>query len=155
MRKIALIAAVTAAWLLANPAVQLSQPGWLEVGVTPALAAQAKQVKKGPHGPARRPVMRRRVRGSSTPVPSNAPGLYPMQTYAPPAQPNSAPMAVQAPPVPGYPQAPSIAILPRGYVGGGGAETYSDKVVRCTHQAGLGGLPSDQQPAYVTTCAGQ
>jgi hypothetical protein len=154
MRKLILIAIIAAAWLLADPSLEFNARGWLEVGATPALA-QTKQVKKRPHGLLRHRPVRRPIRGSSTPVPSNAPGLYPMQTYAPPIAPGTAPTALQAPPVPGYPQAPTTAILPRGYVGGGGTETYSDKVIRCTHQAAAGGLPGDQQTGYVSTCAGQ
>ncbi len=152
MRRIIQIAVVATAWLLASPTVQFAPSAWLEVGVPPAVA---RVVKHSPHGVVKHRIARRPVRGSSTPVLSNAPGLYPMQTYAPPTVPNTAPTAMQASPVPGYPQVPTVAILPRGSTGGAGAETYSDKVVRCTHQAGLGGLPSDQQGAYVSTCAGQ
>jgi hypothetical protein len=144
------IAIVTAGWLLASPSLQFSVPEWIEVGAPPALA---KAVKHPRHGVVRHRPARRVVRGSSAPVFSNQPGLYPMQTYAPPAMPGTAATATQAPPVPGYPQVPTVAILPRGSTGGAGAETFSDKVVRCTHQGSLGGLPGDQQGAYVTTCA--
>jgi hypothetical protein len=149
MRKLIWITLIATAWLLADPALEFRVPGWLEVGAPPALA-QA-QVKKRPSGLRHRAM--RRVRGSSTPVQSNAPGLYPMQNYASPAAPNTTGSVVQAPPIAGYPQVPTTAILPRGSTGGAGAETYSDKVVRCTHQAGLGGLQSDQQSAYITNCA--
>lgn len=151
MRKIIWITLIATAWLLADPALEFRVPGWLEVGAPPALA-QA-QLKKRPHGLLRHRAARRPVRGSSTPVQSNQPGLYPMQTHAPPAAPETTATVRHAAPVPGYPQVPTTAILPRGSTGGAGAETYSDKVVRCTHQAGLGGLQSDQQSAYITSCA--
>jgi hypothetical protein len=150
MRKLILIAAAAIAWLLASPTLQFAPSAWLEVGAPPAAA---RVVKHPSHGVVRHRTARRPARGSSTPVLSNQPGLYPMQTYAPPSAINNVPTAFQAPPVPGYPQVPSVAILPRGATGGAGAETFSDKVVRCTHQAGLGGLPGDQQGAYVATCA--
>ncbi len=149
MLRIIQIAIVAVAWLLASPTLQFAPSALLEVGVP---LAAARVVKHPPHGIVRHRV-RRPIRGSSTPVPSNALVLYPMQTYAPPTAPGTAPTAIQAPPVPGYPQVPTVAILPRGSTGGAGAETFSDKVVRCTHQAGLGGLQSDQQSAYVATCA--
>jgi hypothetical protein len=156
MRRPIKIAIVTAGWLLASPSVHVpfGASSWLEVG--PPLVLAAQQAAKHPSQRIlRHKVVRRPIRGSSTSPGSNQPGLYPFNPVV--AVPNTAPMATvtQAPPVPGYPGVPSMAILPRGDTGGAGLETYSDKVVRCTQQAAAGGLPGDQQSMYVTTCAGQ
>jgi hypothetical protein len=160
MRRPIKIAIVTAGWLLASPSVHLplGASSWFEVGPPLVMAAKegAKRVvKHPPHRILRRKAARRPIRTSSTPPGSNQPGLYPFNPVV--AVPNTAPLptVTQAPPVPGYPGVPSMAILPRGDTGGAGLETYSDKVVRCTHQAAAGGLPGDQQGMYVTTCAGQ
>ncbi|MEA2952595.1 MAG: hypothetical protein QOJ96_2115 [Alphaproteobacteria bacterium] len=152
-RRLIRIGIVTGVWLVASPSVQwqFNAPSWVEVGPLPA---QARAVKQRPHRIVQQRT-RRTLRGSSTPVLSNQPGLYPMQTYAPPATPGTAPTVLQAPPVPGYSQVPTVAILPRGSTGGASAETFSDKVVRCNHQAGLGGLTGGDQSTYVSTCAGQ
>lgn len=152
MRRFIQIAILAAAWLLASPTLQFAPSVSLEVGAPPAAA---KAVKHPRHGVVRHRPARRVVRGSSTPVLSNQPGLYPMQTYAPPAMPGTTPTALQGPPVAGYPQVPTVPILPRGTTGGAGAETFSDKVVRCSHQAGLSGLSAGDQNTYVATCAGQ
>ncbi len=59
----------------------------------------------------------------------------------------------EAAPVPGYLQVPTVPVLPRGSTGGAGLETVNDRIVRCTHQAALGGLPADQQGGYIHACA--
>ena len=100
MRRIIRIAIAAAAWLLASPTLQFTPSAWLEVGVPPAAA---RVVKHAPQKAGRHGVVRRRARGSSMPVLSNQPGLYPMQTYAPPSATIAAPGAFQAPPVAGYP----------------------------------------------------
>jgi hypothetical protein len=151
MRKLILIAVAAAAWLLASPTLQFAPSVWLEVGAPPAAAKAVKQ--KHPRQGLVRHRSRPVIRASYSPVLSNQPGLYPMQTYAPPTMPGAAPTAFQAPAVAGYPQVPTVPILPRGSTGGAGAETFSDRVVRCTHQGSLGGLPGDQQGAYITSCA--
>jgi hypothetical protein len=117
------------------------------------MAATVKKHK--PHRVIRHKVVYRSIRGSSTPPGSNQPGLYPFTPVMTVPDATVAPTVTQAPPVPGYPQVPSVSILPRGSTGGAGAETFSDKVVRCSHQAGLGGLTGGEQNSYVTTCAGQ
>src|SRR5690606_11214775 len=50
---------------------------------------------------------------------------------------------------------PSVPIVPRGAVPGGGAETFGDRAARCAHQGGLAGLPNDQQNSYMGTCLNQ
>jgi hypothetical protein len=50
---------------------------------------------------------------------------------------------------------PSIPIVPRGAVPGGGAESFGDRAARCAHQGGLAGLPNDQQNSYMGTCLNQ
>jgi hypothetical protein len=101
----------------------------------------------------RHKAIRRTVRGSSTPPGSNQPGLYPYNPITTVPDTAVASSVTQAPPVPGYPQVPSVAILPRGSTGGAGPETFSDKAVRCSHQAGLGGINGDA--AYIGACVNQ
>ena len=48
---------------------------------------------------------------------------------------------------------PTLPVLPRGLVPGGGRETTSDRIVRCTHQGGLGGLKPGEMGRYVHNCA--
>jgi hypothetical protein len=50
---------------------------------------------------------------------------------------------------------PSVPIVPRGAVPGGGAESFGDRAARCAHQGGLAGLPNDQQNSYMGTCLNQ
>jgi hypothetical protein len=155
MRRLIRIAVVTGGWLLASPSLQLqfNAAPWLEVGPSPTLAATAKH---RPHHAVRHKVLRRVVvRGSSTPPGSNQPGLYPFNPVMTVPDTTVRPTVTEAPPVPGYPQVPTVAILPRGSTGGTGAETFSDRAVRCSHQAGLGGLTGGEQKSYVSTCAAQ
>jgi hypothetical protein len=91
--------------------------------------------------------------GSAPVIQSNAPGLYPMQPITPPQVPNVLGTVSAADPVPGYPQVPTVAVVPRGSTAGAGRETSQDRVARCTHQAALGGLPSGEQGAYIHSCA--
>ena len=153
MRRIIRTAALTGAWLLASPSLplQFGVAPWLEVGPPPAVAATARHA---PRQAVRHKAIRRVVRGSSTPPGSNQPGLYPFRPLETvPDTPTAAPTVNMAPPVPGYPNVPSAAIIPRGSTGGAGAETFSDKVVRCNHQAGMGGLNGDA--GYIGACINQ
>lgn len=50
---------------------------------------------------------------------------------------------------------PSVPIVPRGSVPGGGAESFGDRAARCAHQSGLAGVPGDQRGTYMGTCINQ
>lgn len=50
---------------------------------------------------------------------------------------------------------PSVPVVPRGSVPGGGAESFGDRAARCAHQSGLAGLPGDQRGTYMGTCINQ
>ena len=50
---------------------------------------------------------------------------------------------------------PSVPVVPRGSVPGGGRESFGDRAARCAHQGGLAGLPNDQQNSYMGTCLNQ
>ncbi|MGN6462404.1 MAG: hypothetical protein ACTHLY_14520, partial [Pseudolabrys sp.] len=50
---------------------------------------------------------------------------------------------------------PSVPIVPRGSVPGGGAESFGDRAARCAHQSGLAGVPNDQRGTYMGTCINQ
>jgi hypothetical protein len=139
MRKTLQIAVVTVIWLLASPTLHLPDSAWLEVGAPPAIAHTVKPLKK-----VQKP-LRRVVRSSAPIPPSVAPGLYPMQPVILPVVPIVTGSITLAPPLPGYPQVPTVPGL--------GRETSHDRISRCTHQAALGGLPSGQQGAYIHSCA--
>jgi len=47
---------------------------------------------------------------------------------------------------------PSVPVVPRGSVPGGGAESFGDRAARCAHQSGLAGVPNDQRGTYMGTC---
>jgi len=50
---------------------------------------------------------------------------------------------------------PSVPLVPRGSVPGGGSESFGDRAARCAHQGGLAGLPNDQRNSYMGTCLNQ
>jgi hypothetical protein len=64
-------------------------------------------------------------------------------------------IAQPAPPtiVPGLKPVPNLAPLPRGFVPGGGTETFQDRATRCTHQMGVFGVPSTHSSVYMHSCA--
>src|SRR3954467_7599972 len=93
MRRLLLTVLTALVWLLASPSLQWRDAGWVEVGVTPATAQSAPDVK----GPAKSikkksaQKTRRTARiGSSGVVRSNQPGFYPMQPILVPQQPSVA-----------------------------------------------------------------
>ena len=76
----------------------------------------------------------------------------------PPAQPPEQRWRDTPPPIvmPGTGQVvPSVPVVPRGNVPGGGAESFGDRAARCAHQSGLAGLPGDQRGIYMGTCINQ
>lgn len=91
------------------------------------------------------------------PLRSNYPGVVPVNPglrFPDPNRPayNSgtvAPLAVprQDPVVPGGGYVPQVAPAVRG------PETYQDRVTRCTHQSGLGGLSGGQSSTYIHNCS--
>jgi hypothetical protein len=146
MRKMLLTLLMTLVWLLASPTLQVRDSKWVEVGASPAAAEPSEVVKKKPAKKVRKP-----VRLGSTPViQSNAPGLYPMQPIDLPQSPNATGTVSMGAPVPGYPNVPTVTVVPIG-----GRETSQDRVARCAHQGSLGGLPSGEQGAYIHSCAFQ
>jgi hypothetical protein len=161
VHRIPLTLLASLAWLIASPSLELRDAGWVEVGAPPA-AAQIMQdppqytpqhTKKKSGKKARKAARPARV-GSSGVVTSNQPGKYPMQPITPPQMPDVAGNTVIMPARdPFYPNVPVVTIIPRGATGGAGVETSQDRVVRCTHQSGLGGLSGGQQGAYVSNCA--
>jgi hypothetical protein len=80
--------------------------------------------------------------------------VKPLRTPTPPQQ-----RTFIAPPSIVVPQTgqvvPSQPIAPQGYVPPGQRETFSDRATRCTHQAGLAGLPADQRGTYMGSCLNQ
>lgn len=148
MKKIVLIAILSVAWLLASPSLNLVDSTWFEVGAPPAIAHDMKPAKKVAKKP-----LRRVVRSSAPIVLSNAPGFHPMQPITAPGISIVTGTVTAAPAVPGYPGVPTVAILPRGSTAGAGLETSQDRIARCTHQAGLGGLPTSQYGSYIHACA--
>jgi hypothetical protein len=143
MRKTLLTILSSLVWLLASPTLQIRDSRWIEVGAPPASAQPAEDVKKK----SAKKHVRQRVRGSSGVVTSNQPGLYPMQPITPQTPTVTGSVSMPAP-VPGYPNVPTVPV-----VRGAGPETSQDRVVRCTHQGALGGLPAGEQGAYIHNCA--
>lgn len=136
-------------WLIINPVVHFSweQSPWLESGAIPANAATSKKVRHKTrhhvHHPVRRTV-RPRVRGSSglvTPTPLPAPTQFPSATVQTPQV--TVPRVQR--PVPGYETVPQVPAARN--------ESYGDRVGRCMHQGGLGGLNAGQLNTYVPSCA--
>ena len=143
MRRSLLTLLTSLLWLIASPSLQLRDSVWVEVGATPAAAQSAVDpatgVKKKPVKKVRRPV------GSSGVVTSNQPGFYPMRPITSPSAPVATGTVITPARDPLYPNVPTVpAIVP---------ETSQDRVVRCTHQGALGGLPPGQQGAYIHNCA--
>jgi hypothetical protein len=69
--------------------------------------------------------------------------------------PRSSVGSVASPPPTVLPNGQSVPNLPtvnRGFVPGGGAETFGDRAARCAHQSGLYGVPAGQQGAYMSSC---
>jgi hypothetical protein len=161
------------AWLFANPQVRLLSPEsvWLETGASHAVAKTRHTARKATRSRARKVKTRntnrsissetpaapdtfnimvpeRGRRGSSAlvePIPLPKPTRFPRARVIPPAV-NTA--VTPALPVPGYESVPTVQPLPQ--VGG---ETFSDRVSRCVHQGGMGGLNSGQIGGYVGSCA--
>ncbi len=157
MRRLALTALMTLNWLLLSPALKLPERGFVEVGAAPAVAqdimVSEKPVAKSTSKTSVKKKSKRARVGSSGIVRSNQPGLHPMQTITPAQSPTITGTVSTPPPVAGYPNVPSVPIVPRGSTAGAGAETSQDRVSRCTHQGALGGLPAGQQGAYIHNCA--
>lgn len=156
MRRLLLITLSTLAWLLASPSLQLPDAGWIEVGPLPA-AAQDLQAVREPAKVSEKKSAKKKSRpariGSSGIVPSNQPGMHPMRPIDPPQNPNVTGSVSRAPDVRGYPDVPTVPLVPRGATTGAGLETSQDRVARCTHQGALGGLSGGQQGGYVHNCA--
>lgn len=156
MRRILLTMLTSLAWLLASPSLQLPDPGWIEVGPLPAAAHDVKDVKE-PAKVSKKKAAKKKSRparvGSSGIVPSNQPGMYPMRQISPPQSQIVTGTVTRAPEVRGYPDVPTVPIVPRGSTAAAGIETSQDRVVRCTHQGALGGLSGGQQGAYIHNCA--
>jgi hypothetical protein len=55
--------------------------------------------------------------------------------------------------IPGTGAIPNLPPTSRGYVPGGGTESYSDRVARCAHQSGLYGVPGIQAGSYIHNCS--
>lgn len=145
------------AWLFANPQVRLvsQTDGWIETGAAQAIAKTQtvtkvkkkhvrRTVPRAPHGFGVRAPQRGSA-GLVLPTPLPAPTRFPRATVTPPAL-NSA--LTPARPVPRYESVPTVAPLPQ--IGG---ESFGDRVTRCVHQGGLGGLNAGQLGAYVPSCA--
>ena len=162
-----LTALMSLAWLLASPTLQLPEFGWVEVGATPAAAQNyqgimvrepakdakdSRNLKKKSVKKSKKTSKPARV-GSSSVVRSNQPGMYRMQPIDPPQLRNVTGTVTAAPPVAGYPDVPTVPIVPRGSTAGAGVETSQDRVTRCTHQGALGGLSPGEQGTYIHNCA--
>jgi hypothetical protein len=141
-------------WLIINPVVHISwqQSPWLESGAIPAAAAAtSKKVRHKTrhtvHHPVRRavrPQVRSHVRGSSglvTPTPLPAPTQFPTVGVHTPQV--TVPQVQRS--VPGYETVPQVPAARN--------ESYGDRVTRCMHQGGLGGLNAGQLNTYVPSCA--
>jgi hypothetical protein len=159
MRKLLLTAFTTLAWLLASPSLQLRDSGWVEVGAMPAAAQEFRGILVEEKAKAKKPSKKKtapkkatRV-GSGGLVTSNQPGFHPMRPIEQPQIDTVTGTVVMPERDPRYPNVPTVPILPRGATGGAGVETSQDRVVRCTHQGGLGGLSAGQQGTYVHNCA--
>jgi hypothetical protein len=164
MRKLLLTALMTLAWLLASPRVQWPDNGWLEVGATSTLAQEFKGImveeeprraekpSKKKQSTKKQAQPHKRV-GSSGVVTSNQPGKYPVQQITPPQQPNLSRTVIQPERDPRYPNVPTVPVIPGSSASGSGVESSQDRVIRCTHQGGLGGIGPGQQGTYVHNCA--
>ena len=163
MRKFLLMAMMTLAWLLASPRVQWADSEWLEVGATATLAQEFKGIMveeepraakpgKKKHSTKKQARPHKRV-GSSGVVTSNQPGKYPIRPITPAQQPNLSRTVIQPERDPRYPNVPTVPVIPGASATGSGVETSQDRVIRCTHQGGLGGLGPGQQGTYVHNCA--
>jgi hypothetical protein len=152
MRRLVQTALMTLNWLLLSPTLQLPERGFVEVGATPA-AAQDIMVSEKPVAKSTQKKSIKKTRparvGSSGVVTSNQPGKYPIRPITAPQSPVVTGTVTRAPDVPGFPNVPSVPVLPNS----SGGETSQDRVVRCTHQGALGGLPPGQQGAYIQNCA--
>jgi len=153
MRRIVLIAFATLAWLLASPSLQLRDSGWVEVGATAAMAQEFKGIMVPEPGATPRTSTKKKAIkkhrskriGSSGLVTSNQPAKHPMQPITLPQQPDVTSTVTMPARDPRYPEVPTVPVI--------GPETSQDRVVRCTHQGALGGLPASQQGAYIHNCA--
>jgi hypothetical protein len=144
LAKILAIAAVAAALTLATDVVLPEQAGAV------AQAAQAKQstVRKKRLRP-------RAVRTYFRPV-TTFPGVIPPRQELVMPNPNFPPYnsgtvtpnvaPARDPIVPGVGPVPQLPPIAR-------PETFSDRVVRCTHQAGAFNVPADQRAVYQHRCA--
>jgi hypothetical protein len=141
-----LAAAIVAGLLAGSPIA----PGPLGNLLAPAVEAKAKLKR---HKAARvsggTRVIGRLPSSSSPSLPPN-PGLnfpnpnlpaYNSGTVAPLVVPRPDPI------VPGGRYVPQVPPVGRG------PETYQDRVVRCTHQSGLGGLSGGQSGVYIHNCS--
>jgi hypothetical protein len=161
MRKIPLTTLATLVWLIASPSIQWPDSGWVEVGATPAAAQEYKGIMTEPavapsKSPKKKTAKKHRPKrvGSSGLVTSNQPGKYPIRPITPAPQPDvTTGTVIEVARDPRYPDVPTVPIIPRGSTAGAGIETSQDRVVRCTHQGALGGLPPGQQGAYIHNCA--
>jgi hypothetical protein len=63
-------------------------------------------------------------------------------------------VARPAPPVvlPNGQVIPNLPPVNQGIVPGGGRETFGDRALRCSHQAGVYGVPGDQRSVYMHSC---
>ena len=172
MRKFLLTALMAMAWLLASPRVQWPDSQWMEGGATPALAQEFKGImvdeeprrgskpnkesadkpNKKKQSTKKQAQPHKRV-GSSGIVTSNQPGKYPIQPITPAQQPDVRRTVIQPERDPRYPNVPTVPVIPGASATGSGVETSQDRVIRCTHQGGLGGLGPGQQGTYVHNCA--
>jgi hypothetical protein len=135
--RIAVATVVVYAVGLGSAALPLVGPGAAFVST-----ADAKQKSKG--------MKRLRTRSTFPGVVPPNPGLRMPDPNRPAYNSGTvAPLAIprQDPVVPGGGYVPQVAPAVRG------PETYQDRVSRCTHQSGLGGLSGGQSGVYIHNCS--
>ena len=80
------------------------------------------------------------------------------QKVEPPRAPPAIDTRIADPPppilLPGGQLVPNLAATPQG-AAPAGRESFSDRTIRCTHQAGVFSVPAEQRNAYVGACVNQ
>ena len=162
-------ARVSVTWLFACVALAfLPPPALAAVGASPSLqaalgqaldAVQPAQARRA--SPAARQSTKRgrirRPRGSGNPVYSNIRpnATLPLSIMVPEPgvrqPPPPAAQIVPARPLPPVVPGQRATIVPPAVTPN--PETFNDRVVRCTHSAGVNGISPGQQGAYVSNCA--
>jgi hypothetical protein len=71
-----------------------------------------------------------------------------------PSQPRAIPQAAPPIVVPGVATPiPNLQPVPRGSVPGGGAETFSDRAIRCSQQSSMFNVPTTSVGSYMHSCS--